>query len=110
MDFTIDVINLVVTGVLGFCVSGLMAYLVKFVREQREANLKNAIANISMQRDVLYRYFRIVVEQGVHITPEEFEHVAQCYSAYHQNGGNEMGTMMWERIKEHAVIDTGRRS
>lgn len=108
MDLQVDVIGLAVEAVVGLVTTGTLAYLVRFVKEQREVNRANALANRSMQRDVLFRYFRIVVEQGVPITPEEFDHVGSCYAAYHENGGNGTGTLMWERIKENVRIDTGR--
>ena len=108
MDFLIDLISLAVSSVVGVAVTAMYKNMRKFFDEQREVNKANALANRSMQRDVLFRYFRIVVEQGNPITPEEYEHIERCYTAYHRNGGNGTGTLMFEKIKQHAIIDTGR--
>lgn len=108
MDLQLDLISLIVSALVGIVVGDMYRRLVKFTAEQRKVNAANAMANRSVQRDVLYRYFRIVVEQGQSITPEELEHINRCYTAYHENGGNGTGTTMYERIKEHARINTGR--
>lgn len=104
----LEIIEIALTGVLTAVTAWLVRSFTTFAREQREANRANALANRSMQRDVLYRYFRTVVEEQKHITPEEFSHVEECYTAYHANGGNGAGTLMFEKIRELAVIDTGR--
>lgn len=104
----LEIAQVALTAVLTGAVGWLGRTLLAFMREQREANRANAMANRSMQRDVIYRYFRTVVEEGKHVTPEEFAHVEECYSAYHANGGNGAGTLMFEKIRENAVIDTGR--
>ena len=108
MELSIEVINLFVTTAVGFVASGTCAALVRFAREQREVNRRNALAQRSMQRDVIYRYFHKAVELGQALTPEEYKHVNDCASAYQANGGNGTGTVMWERIREHARIETGR--
>ena len=108
MDFIIDIIALVISTAVGLIVGSMYKSMKDFFGEQREVNKANALANRSMQRDVLFRYFRIVVEQGNPITPEEYEHIERCYTAYHKNGGNGTGTLMFEKIKQHAIIDTGR--
>lgn len=108
MILQLDILTLVVTTAIGFVTTGTLTYLVHFVGEQRKVNAANALANRSMQRDVLYRYFAKVVERGEHVTPDEYRHVADCYEAYHSNGGNGAGSLMWERIQETVQIDTGR--
>jgi len=105
---SLEIISLALTTIIGLAVAGLYSQFIKFVKEQHSANKANMLACRSMQRDVLFRYFRIVVEQGVSITPEEFNHIKQCYTAYHKNGGNGSGTLMWKRIEENVKIDTGR--
>ena len=40
------------------------------------------------------------------VVPHEMEHLEACYGAYHANGGNGTGTLMYERIKKCAVIVT----
>lgn len=103
----LDVLNLVMTTAVGFVASGTCAALVKFAKEQREVNKANVLAQRSMQRDVIYRYFHKAVELGQPLTPEEFKHVNDCANAYNANGGNGTGTVMWDRIREHARIETG---
>lgn len=105
---SLEIVSLVLTTVVGLAVGGLYKLMTNFIKEQHKVNKANMLASRSMQRDVLFRYFRIVVEQGVSITPEEFNHIERCYTAYHENGGNGSGTLMWERIKENVKIDTGR--
>ena len=104
----LEVASLVLTTVIGLVVGNLYKRFVDFVGEQREVNRANELAYRSIERDVLYRYFHYVVERGEGITPEEFEHVKRCYEAYHANGGNGAGTLMFERIVEYAKIETGR--
>lgn len=104
----LEIISIILSAAIGGVVTWLGKTLSTFVKEQRQVNHANMLANRSMQRDVLYRYYRHVVEQGLSITPEEFSHIKNCYEAYHENGGNGTGTHMWNKIQECAVIDTGR--
>mgnify|MGYP006988849442 CR=1 FL=1 len=104
----LQLVTLALTAAIGFVVTGTLTYLVHFAKEQRKVNEANALANRSMQRDVLFRYFNKVVERGEHLTPEEYEHVTRCAEAYFANDGNGVGKVMWKRIKENVVIDTGR--
>lgn len=108
MELGIDVINLIVTSFVGVIASGTAGCLVRFAHEQREVNKANVLAQRSMQRDVIYRYFHKAVELQQPLTPEEYKHVNDCASAYQANGGNGTGTVMWERIREYARIETGR--
>ena len=102
MNMVETVVNVLLTVMIG----GLWAYLVRFVKEQRKANKLNADSIRSMQRSEITRYFRLIVEEGKPVTVEEMEHLEKCYTAYHDNGGNGTATLMYERIKEHAIIVT----
>lgn len=104
--FQMNVIETVVNVVLAAMIGALWSYLAKFVREQREANKRNSESIRSMQRAELTRYFRMVVEEHKPVSVEEMEHLEACYGAYHANGGNGTGTLMYERIKKCAVIVT----
>lgn len=104
--FQMNVFENVVNVILAAMISGLWAYLVKFVKEQREANSRNSESIRSMQRSELTRYFRMVVEEKQPISVEEMSHLEACYEAYHANGGNGTGTLMYERIQKCAVIVT----
>lgn len=108
MDLHVDILSLLLTGIVGFVTTGTLSYLVRFAKEQRRVNEANALANRSMQRDVLYRYFAKVVERGEHVTPEEYSHLEDCWEAYEASGGNGAGTVMFEKIRQSVVIDTGR--
>ena len=101
-----NVLENVVNLVLAAMISGLWAYLAKFVKEQREANKRNAESIRSMQRAEITRYFRLIVEERKPVSVEEMEHLESCYKAYHANGGNGTATLMYERIREHAIIVT----
>ena len=101
-----NVMENVVNLILAAMISGLWAYLVRFVKEQRKANKLNADSIRSMQRSEITRYFRLIVEERKPVTVEEMEHLEKCYTAYHDNGGNGTATLMYERIKEHAIIVT----
>ena len=104
--FQMNVLENVVNLILAAMISGLWAYLVRFAKEQRKANKLNADSIRSMQRAEITRYFRLIVEERKPVTVEEMEHLEKCYTAYHDNGGNGTATLMYERIKEHAVIVT----
>lgn len=104
----LDVIAIVLTTFIGLVVTGMYKQMREFFMEQREVNKANVLAQRSMQRDVIYRYFHKAVELGQPLTPEEFKHVNDCANAYNANGGNGTGTVMWEKIREHATIETGR--
>ena len=108
MELELDVIAIVLTTLIGLAVGGMYKQLVSFIKEQRTVNHANVLAQRSMQRDVIYRYFHKAVEQGQALTPEEYKHVSDCANAYEANGGNGTGSVMMERIREHAKITTGR--
>lgn len=104
----IGIAQMALTGLLAAVTAWLVRSFTAFAGEQREANRANSLASRSMQRDVLYRYFRVIVEDGGHVTPEEWSHVEECYVAYHANGGNGAGTLMFEKMRACVQIDTGR--
>jgi len=78
----------------------------KFVREQREENKRNAEFRHSQELAEITRMFQRAVEDGKPVTHEELSHLEATYAAYHGDGCNGVGTMMYERIKEHAVLKT----
>lgn len=107
MDLQVDIVAVALTSLVGVAVAAMWAQMGRFFKEQRAVNAANAIANRSLQRDVIFRYFRIIVEQGVAVTPAEYEHVKSCYDAYHANGGNGTCTLMMRKIDEHVKLVTG---
>ena len=101
-----NMVETIIDVLLTTIISGLWVYLARFVKEQRKANKLNADSIRSMQRAEIARYFRVVVEEHKPVTIEELEHLDKCYNAYHEGGNNGVGTLMYERIKEHALIVT----
>ncbi len=102
----ISVFESVLSGVMLAAVIGIWAMLRKFIKEQRGVNEANRAFTRSMQRAEISRYFRLVVEEGKPISTEEMSHLAACYEAYHSGGGNDTGTLMYERIRQHARLVT----
>ncbi len=102
----IGVIGSVVSGLLLAAVLWMVRTLNGFIREQREENEANKKFIRSMQRAEIIRYFRIVVEQGNPITPEELSHLTECYESYHGTGGNGSGTVMFNKVLDHVRIVT----
>ena len=102
MNLAENIINVLLAAMIG----ALWSYLAKFVKEQREANSRNAESLKSMQRAELTRYFRMVIEERKPVSVEEMQHLEKCYEAYRANGGDGTGALMYERIRENAVIVT----
>lgn len=106
MEWFFGVLATVLSAVTVGAIGVLGKMLLAFVKEQREVNERTRQFERSMQRAELNRYFRIVVEQGNPISPEELAHVQSCYDAYTANGGNGVGAIMYERICEHVKLVT----
>lgn len=102
MNLAENIVNLLLAAMIG----ALWSYLAKFVKEQREANSRNAESLKSMQRAELTRYFRMVIEERKPVSVEEMQHLEKCYEAYRSNGGDGTGALMYERIRKYAVIVT----
>ena len=106
IPWILGVLATVLSGVLLAAVTWLVKTLNSFIKEQRAENENNNKFIRSMQRAEIIRYFRIVVEQGNPITPEELGHLTECYETYHDNGGNGSGTVMFNKILDHVHIVT----
>lgn len=106
LGIQVDVLTTALTAFIGIMVSGMWAYLVQFVNKQKKVNEANKVFMRSMQRAQITHAFQRHVEDGHPITIEEMEHLDACYRAYHEHGGNGTGTLMWERIHEHAKLVT----
>ena len=106
MEILLSVIASVLSGVVLAALLAIWGILRRFVKEQMAQNEAQRQFMRSQQRAEIVRYFRIVVEQGKPITLEEMEHLDACYDAYHKNGGNGTGTLLYERVKEYAVVVT----
>ena len=104
--YILGILASILSGVVVFLLKKLSDSFTKFMTEQKAQNKRNNEFYRSMQRAEINRYFRIVVEQGYPVSPEELTHLEKCYQAYHENGGNGVGTIMYERICEHAKLVT----
>lgn len=103
------IVSVVSSIVSGLTLAGLLAILKilrGFIKEQREVNQRNKEFEKSMQRSEINRYFRLVVEEGKPVSPEELSHLESSYNAYTAAGGNGTGKLMYERVLEHAHIVT----
>lgn len=100
------IVETVVAGVVVAAVGAIWRMLSKFIAEQRKVNETNARFQESMQQAEIMRYFRIVVEQGHPLSPEELGHLEATYAAYHAQGFNGVGTVMYERIIKNVKIVT----
>lgn len=110
MDIQISVIEGVLTAVVVAMLTGMWAMLAKFIKEQKATNEANRKANRAMQKSMLLQAFHRVVELGEPLTDDEFQVAKDCYEAYHANGGNGTGTVMWESVEKCVEITTGIRS
>ena len=106
MEWLFGVLGTVLSGITVAAIGIIGKMLMTFIKEQRSENERSKQFERSMQRAEIIRYFRIVVEQGMPISPEELSHLESCYEAYHENGGNGVGTLMYERVREHAKLIT----
>lgn len=118
MELTlINFIELGVSALITVMVGSLWHFMSKSVKRQAEAmrlakerqeesERRASEFRRSMQRAELIRYFRIVVEQGNPITPEELSHIDSTYESYHGENGNGTGTFMYEKIMEYVKLIT----
>lgn len=105
-EYVLGIIASVIGAVLVAAVKKFSKNFSDFIVEQREHNKLSNEFQQSMQRAEINRYFRIVVEKGEPISTEEMTHLSKCYEAYHNSGGNDVGTLMYDRIKEHVILVT----
>ena len=98
-----EIVGTVMRAVIGVMVGAMWAYLVAFIKEQRAENKRNAEFRHSMELAEITRMFQRAVEDKKPIT---FEHLDATYKAYHGDGCNGAGTLMYERIREFAKVVT----
>lgn len=106
MEMALTILISVISGLSLAGLVGIFKVLRDFVKEQRAANERNDEFRHSMQRAEIARTFRLVVEEGKPVTREELEHLEATYRAYTGDGQNGVGTLMYERIKDNAIIVT----
>lgn len=111
--WTFGIIGSVTSGLLLAGIIGLFKLMHSFMTEQRKANEEQRKANErnkefehSMERAEISRIYRNVVERNEPITVEELDHVSKCYKAYHGDGANGSGTVMFNKIIENVELVT----
>ena len=100
------IIEGVLTCVVGAGVLAVARMLSGFAKRQRVSDELMRESLRSMQRAELLRMFQRVVEDGKPVTVEELEHDEACYKAYHDIGGNDVGSWLYQQIKDHAFVVT----
>ena len=98
--------NDVIAGITLAAVLGMWGMMLAFIKRQNAVNAANKAFQRSQQRAEIMRAFQRHIEDGHPMTPDEMEHLEDCYKAYHASGGNGTGTFMYERIKRYAVLVT----
>lgn len=96
--------------VLDFLISAVVIPLLKKVidlsKAMHEADARNKAFEMSMQQSEIIHAFQRHVEDGKPMSLEEMKHLDASYKAYHANGGNDVGTLLYERTKQYARIVT----
>lgn len=90
-----------VPAVLGAC-TGWLAKGARMLRrrrrelEERDQALRDGMT--SLLRAELVRAYELVVVQGHSASMDMVEFVQRTYASYHQLGGNDMGTRLYEEV------------
>ena len=101
-----EVLNLILDAVITAVVIPLLKRVMDLSKEMRDADKRNRAFEMSMQREEIIHAFQRHVEDGKPITIEEMEHLDKCYDAYKANGGNDVGDIMYEKVRQFARLVT----
>ena len=104
--FIFAVLEGVLSATLTAAIIALCKTVISMRKEQRENTHQMKLSIMSMQKAEMLRIFQRVVEDRKPITLEELEHLETCYKAYHANGGNGTGTVLYNKIVECACVKT----
>lgn len=102
----LEILSIALDVLITVVVIPLLRKVIDLSKAMHAADKRNRDFEMSMQWAEIVRAFQRHVEDGKPMTLEEMAHLDACYEAYHANGGNSTGTMLYERIKEHAKIVT----
>ena len=109
MEIISLILDAIITAAVAFIFKRLGA-LAGSLDESRkaaaEADKRNREFEMSMQQSEIIHAFQRYVEDGKPMSLEEATHLDKCYEAYHANGGNSVGTLLYERTKQYAKIVT----
>lgn len=94
-QYWIELIFAILTGFLGLCYRSLKKELIKRVKEQ-EAVKEGLVA---LLRQALYDSYNKWSERG-YCPIYAMEVTKRIYEQYHALGGNDVGTELYERLKE----------
>jgi len=103
---TMELLSIALDVLITAVVIPLLKKVLDLSNAMRVADKRNREFEMSMQWAEIVRAFQRHVEDGKPISLEEMEHLDKCYEAYHANGGNSTGTLLYERVKAHARIVT----
>lgn len=97
--YWLDLIFAILTGFLGLCYKSLKSELVKRMKEQ-EAVREGVVA---LLRQALYDSYNKWSERG-YCPIYAMEVSKRIYEQYHSLGGNDVGTELYERLKELPTV------
>ena len=101
-----EVLSIAMDAIITCVIGVLVKKVVDLAKGMREADDRNRAFEVSMQRAEIIHAFQRHVEDGNPMSLEEAAHLDACYQAYHAAGGNNVGTLLYEKIKENAKIVT----
>ena len=102
----LEILSIALDVLITVVVVPLLKKVIDLSRDMHDADKRNREFEMSMQWSEIVRAFQRHVEDGKPISLEEMEHLDKCYEAYHANGGNSTGTLLYERVKANARIVT----
>lgn len=109
MEVLSIVLDAIITAAVAFIFKRIDALSESIEMQRKEAALadrRNREFEMSMQQSEIIHAFQRHVEDGKPMSFEEMKHLDASYRAYHANGGNDVGTLLYERTKEFAKIVT----
>lgn len=98
-QYWIELIFGIFTAFLGFCYKSLKAELIKRVKEQDA--VKEGV--VALLRQALYDSYNKWSERG-YCPIYAMEVSTRIYEQYHTLGGNDVGTELYERLKELPTV------
>ena len=108
-----EILNLILDAIIAAAVAFIfnrIGKLAEAVAESRveaaKADKRNREFEMSMQQAEIIHAYQRHVEDEKPMSIEEAAHLDKCYEAYHANGGNSVGTLLYERTKQYAKIVT----